>query len=132
LEQQTGREGQLSIIGNRGWMHRSGERARFDQQPLEAMGLIAACAEAFLATKDKNWISEARRCLDWFLGRNDLNLPIYDFKTGGCHDGLESHGLNRNMGAESTLAWLVSLLTMYDVFEREILFKAETGEEVTA
>ena len=125
LKQQTGKEGHISIIGNKGWLHRSGQRAHFDQQPLEAMGLIEACAEAFLATKENSWLNEARRCLDWFLGRNDLNLAIYDFKTGGCHDGLEPHGLNRNMGAESTLAWLISLLTMYNVFEQEILLKEE-------
>ena len=113
-------------------MHRGGQRAHFDQQPLEAMGLIEACAEAFLATKENIWLNEARRCLDWFLGRNDLNLAIYDFKTGGCHDGLEPHGLNRNMGAESTLAWLISLLTMYNVFEQEILLKEEIAGEVEA
>ncbi len=132
LKQQTAKEGHISIIGNNGWMHRSGQRAHFGQQPLEAMGLIEACAEAFLATKEDSWLNEARRCLAWFLGGNDLNLPIYDFKTGGCHDGLEPQGLNRNMGAESTLAWLISLLTMYNVFEQEILLKEETGGEVKA
>ena len=96
------------------------------------MGLIEACAEAFLATKENIWLTEARRCLDWFLGRNDLSLAIYDFKTGGCQDGLEPHGLNRNMGAESTLAWLISLLTMYNVFEQEILLKEDTEGEVKA
>ena len=132
LKQQTADEGHISIIGNNGWMPRSGERAHFDQQPLEAMGLIEACAEAFLATKENSWLNEARRCLDWFLGRNDLNLPVYDFKTGGCHDGLEPHGLNQNMGAESSLAWLISLLTMYNVFEQEVLLNAEIGGEVRA
>ena len=132
LKQQTGKDGHISIIGNKGWMHRSGQRAHFDQQPVEVMGLIEACAEAFLATKENRWLNEARRCLDWFLGRNDLNLPIYDFKTGGCHDGLGPHGLNRNMGAESTLAWLISLLTMYNVLEREILLKEEIEGEVKA
>ncbi len=132
LEQQTSPDGHLTLIGNRGWMRRGGQRARFDQQPIEAMGLIEACSEAFLATKESRWLNEARRCLDWFLGRNDLSVAIYDFKTGGCHDGLEAHGLNQNMGAESTLAWLASLLTVYNLFEQEILVKERTAREVQA
>ncbi|MFO7898635.1 MAG: glycosyltransferase family 4 protein [Planctomycetota bacterium] len=112
LEVQTGGDGCLSIIGNRGWFARGGAPASFDQQPLEAMGLVEACAAAYLSTRDDCWLDHARRCLDWFLGRNDLNVPLYDFETGGCCDGLMPDGPNKNQGAESTLAWLVSLLTL--------------------
>ena len=132
LKQQTAKDGHISLIGNNGWLNRGGSRANFGQQPVEAMGLIQACSEAFLVTEENTWLDEARRCLDWFLGRNDLHLVIYDFKSGGCHDGLEAHGLNQNMGAESALAWLISLLTMYKVFEQEILLKKETEEEAQA
>ena len=112
LDAQTGENGCLSIIGNRGWLPRGGSPAPFDQQPIEAMGLVEACAEAYHLTRDDKWIEEARRCLDWFLGRNDLNVPLYDFETGGCCDGLMPDGANKNKGAESTLAWLISLLTL--------------------
>ncbi|MBW1697938.1 MAG: glycosyltransferase family 4 protein [Deltaproteobacteria bacterium] len=129
LEIQTAAEGHLSIIGNDGWMRRDGERARFAQQPIEVMGLIEACADAFRITKNRQWLRDARRCFDWFMGKNDLNIPVYDFKTGGCHDGLESYGLNENMGAESTLSWLISLFTMYEMFGQEVLIKKEEKEE---
>jgi hypothetical protein len=77
--------------------------------------MIDACVEAYNVTGDKKWIEEARRCFDWFLGSNDLNVLIYDYTTGGCHDGLTAEGANLNQGAESTLAWLLSLLKMYTV-----------------
>jgi len=75
--------------------------------------MIDACIEAYNVTGDKNWLEEARRCFDWFLGENDLNVTLYDYTTGGCRDGLNAEGANLNQGAESTLAWLLSLLTMY-------------------
>jgi hypothetical protein len=61
------------------------------------------------------WLDRARLIFEWFLGRNDLGVPLYDFRTGGCHDGLEPDRVNRNQGAESTLAWLLSLLEMQEV-----------------
>jgi hypothetical protein len=71
-------------------------------------------------TRDKRWIIEARRCLEWFLGKNDLQVPLYNFKTGGCFDGLTPHGPNRHQGAESTLAWLISLLTVHHLQATEL------------
>lgn len=110
---QTNHKGQLTPIGNSGWHPRNGEKARFDQQPLEAQSILEACIEAFKITQDQKWIMEARRCLEWFLGRNDLNIPLYNYKTGGCYDAITSTGPNINQGAESTLALLLSLLNMY-------------------
>jgi len=109
---QTDPKGHFVPIGNRGWFSRNGERARFDQQPLEAQGMIDACIEAYKITKDKKWIDRAQNSFDWFLGRNDLNVPLYDYGTGGCCDGLTADGPNQNQGAESTLAWLLSLLSL--------------------
>ncbi len=123
LEQQTAENGHLCLIGNAGWLTRSGQRANFDQQPLDAMALVDACIEAFRSTGDFRWIEEARRCLNWFLGYNDLNLPLYDFTTGGCYDGLTPQGVNANQGAESTLAWLISLLTMFEVVGQQLLIE---------
>ncbi|TFG22601.1 MAG: glycosyltransferase [Promethearchaeota archaeon] len=113
LRIQTSEKGHLTPIGNNGWYPKGGEIARFDQQPLEVQSILEACIEAFKVTQDKKWILEAQRCLEWYLGRNDLNISIYDYKTGGCSDGLSAKGKARNQGAESTLAWLLSLLNMY-------------------
>ena len=113
LRIQTSEKGHLTPIGNKGWYPKGGEIARFDQQPLEVQSILEACIEAFKVTQDKKWILEAQRCLEWYLGRNDLAISIYDYKTGGCCDGLSATGKGRNQGAESTLAWLLSLLNMY-------------------
>ena len=121
LEQQAAPDGHLSVIGNSGWLIRDGARANFDQQPIDIMALVGACAEAFRSTGDKKWLEESRRCLTWFLGRNDLSAVVYDFKTGGCRDGLQPHGPNANQGAESTLAWLISLLSMFEILGQEVL-----------
>jgi glycosyltransferase involved in cell wall biosynthesis len=123
LDRQKAPEGHLSIIGNTDWHNREGDSSTFDQQPLEAMSLIEACAEAFHSTGDRTWIEEGHLCLSWFLGRNDLNMQIYDFETGGCCDGIQPTGVNANQGAESTLSWLISLLTMYKILEQEVLVK---------
>lgn len=74
--------------------------------------MVSASLEAFRITGDKHWRQEARRAFEWFLGHNDLNLPIYDSTTGGCRDGLHPDRVNENQGAESTLAFLQSLLEL--------------------
>lgn len=104
--------GHFVPIGSNGFYQHGGERARFDQQPIEAQAMVSACLEAFRVTGDKFWNKEARRAFEWFLGRNDLNLSVYDPTTGGCRDGLHSDRLNENQGAESTLAFLQSLLEL--------------------
>ncbi|MDA3832736.1 MAG: glycosyltransferase family 4 protein [Spirochaetales bacterium] len=121
LDKQTAADGHLSIIGNANWCKKEDKTSTFDQQPLEAMSLIDACAEAFRATGDIKWLEEGHRCLGWFMGRNDLNKQICVFNTGGCCDGLEATGVNANQGAESTLSWLISLLTMYEILGQKVL-----------
>ncbi len=115
LEQQIHPDGHLSLIGNARWFRRNGEKSNFDQQPVDAMCLVEACVEAYRVTRDKQWLEYARLCFAWFLGRNDLKTPMYNFNTDGCHDGLEPDGVNANQGAESTLAWLISVLTMKEM-----------------
>lgn len=134
LRLQTAPEGHLSLVGNAGWYVRGGTRARFDQQPVDAMALVGACLEAFRATGDDAWLNEALRALNWFLGANDLSLPLHDFTTGGCHDGLMPQGLNPNQGAESTLAWLLSLLSILEVIGHKGLLDggAEEAEKQAA
>jgi hypothetical protein len=108
-------------IGNNGWYEKGGTKARFDQQPIEANAMIEACVEAFNITRDKVWFNNAVMCFNWFLGHNDLNMPLYDPKTGGCRDGLMADGINQNEGAESTLTWLLSLMTLQKLYADEIL-----------
>ena len=77
--------------------------------------MASACLEAYRSTGDERWRTEARRAFEWFLGRNDLNLPLYDPTTGGCRDGLHPDRPNENQGAESTLSFLSSLLAIYNL-----------------
>ncbi|MDZ7722625.1 MAG: glycosyltransferase family 4 protein [candidate division KSB1 bacterium] len=99
-------------IGSNGFYQQGSKRARFDQQPVEAQTMVSACLEAYRITGDKRWQEEARRTFEWFLGHNDLNLPVYDPTTGGCQDGLHPDSVNKNQGAESTLAFLQALLEL--------------------
>lgn len=99
-------------IGSNGFYVRDGARAHFDQQPVEAQAMVSACLEAFRITGDVFWSREARRAFEWFLGRNDLGLPLYDPATGGCADGLHPDRVNQNQGAESTLAFHIALAEM--------------------
>jgi hypothetical protein len=99
-------------IGSDGFYGEGKEKARFDQQPVEACATISACLEAYKLTREERWIEEARRVFSWFLGRNDLQAPLYDAVTGGCRDGLHPDRVNANQGAESTLSFLMALLDM--------------------
>jgi hypothetical protein len=95
----------LRLPGHRG--RRRGEQApgAGDEQPLEAAALVEAELSAFAATHKAEHGVRAIRAFEWFLGRNRLQKPLYDFATGGCSDGLGSEALNDNEGAESTLAF---------------------------
>jgi hypothetical protein len=113
MDRQTDPRGHFVPIGCRGWLVRGGGQARFDQQPIEAEHMIGALLEAHHVTNDRRWLDDARRCFEWFLGRNDLQQPIADQATGGCRDGLAAEGVNQNQGAESTLSWLHSLMRLH-------------------
>lgn len=111
--------GHLSSIGNNGWYRRDGSRARFDQQPLEAYALVHACLTvAEMTAADPAWANHAQTCFQWFLGDNDLGVPLYDEHSSGCQDGLQSDRPNRNQGAESTLAYLLSLLELHKFYSK--------------
>jgi glycosyltransferase involved in cell wall biosynthesis len=125
---QTSDAGSFRPIGSNGFYPRGGERAIFDQQPIEAQVTIAACIEAYHATGDMLWVTEARRAFEWFLGRNDLGLALYDSTTGGCRDGLHVDRLSQNQGAESTLAFLLSLAEMQALQNTITSFKEPIGK----
>ncbi|HME59237.1 MAG TPA: glycosyltransferase family 4 protein [Terracidiphilus sp.] len=99
-------------IGSNGFFIEGNGKARFDQQPVEACATISACLEVYRLTEESQWLEEARRVFGWFLGKNDLQVPLYDAITGGCRDGLHPDRVNENQGAESTLSFLMALLEM--------------------
>jgi hypothetical protein len=115
VDTQTSSGGQFEPVGTEGWYPRGGKKAVFDQQPVEAAGLIDACLEAYRISKDRFWSDRAQWCFGWFLGDNDLRQPIYDQRTGGSADGLNPDGVNENQGGESTLSWLMAQISMCDL-----------------
>lgn len=107
--------GHLSLIGNMSWYKKGEEKSIFDQLPADAMGLILLYKRAYEITRDKRFYKLARICYNWFFGRNDLHVYLYDEHTGGCYDGLQEDGVNRNQGAESSLAFLISNMSIKDL-----------------
>jgi hypothetical protein len=113
IDVQRSEDGHLSIIGNQGWYPRGGEMARFDQQPIEAKALVQACLSAAATTGEARWINDALMCFEWFTGKNDIGEPLYNEQTGGGRDGFGPTGASINQGAESTLAYLMSVLALH-------------------
>jgi len=117
LTKHTLKDNYLSIIGNEKWYKKEGKRSVFAQQPIDAMAMVLMYNQAFIVTKDKNYLNKLSTSFLWFLGENDLRMNLYDFETKGCCDGFESYGVNRNQGAESSLAYLISHLTVLQAYE---------------
>jgi glycosyltransferase involved in cell wall biosynthesis len=109
LAAETGPDGRLRPVGNRGWWPHGGRPAPWDQQPVEPASLVLAAAAALEATGEARWATAAARAYRWFLGANDHGIALADPERGSCRDGLGADGANRNEGAESTLAWLLSV-----------------------
>ncbi|QDV76462.1 glycosyltransferase family 4 protein [Botrimarina mediterranea] len=122
---QLSPEGRFRPIGCNGFCRRGEPIAAYDQQPIEANAMISASIEAHNAGGDPFWLNQAHLAFDWFLCRNDLGQPLYDSGTGGCHDGLQEGRVNENQGAESTLAFLLSLAEM-EQLESSLLIAAPT------
>ena len=111
------KDGYLSIIGNEKWFKKDGERSLFAQQPVDALAMVLMYYQAFQLTKDREYLTKLFSSFMWFLGENDLRMSLFDFETNGCCDGIQSDGVNRNQGAESSLAYLISYLVVMDAFE---------------
>jgi len=109
----------FSLVGNAGWHKKGQDSAQFDQQPIDASGLVEACKAAFRVTGKRDYLRYMRSAFDWYLGVNDLGVPLYDFHTGGCADGLTPHGPNQNQGAESLLCCLLALLTLTEIYSEQ-------------
>jgi len=119
----------LQLVGNTGWHSRGGEKARADEQAIDAAAFVLAFCYAYKVTADRHYVRRMREAFAWFLGANRLGLPLYDFTTGGCRDGMGVSEVNRNQGAESTICFLLSLLEMLELGEE---FGREEADLVAA
>lgn len=119
LEKVTISSGHLSPVGSSGWFPKDGRCADYAQQSIDVMGMVLLFFKAYQVTKEKSYLDKMFISYMWYLGKNDKNTPVYDFKSGGCNDGLEEYGVNKNKGAESSLAYLISHLTVLKAFELE-------------
>ncbi len=121
----------FSFVGCNGWYPYNGKKARFDQQPIEAVSTVLMLTAAYEATGDAHYLKLQRKAFDWFLGDNDLQIPLYDFRSTGCCDGLMAAGVNINQGAESTLSFLESLLAVlesYSILDRIVKESAQSRQ----
>jgi len=109
---QSDPQGRFAPVGSNGFFTRGGSMARFDQQPVDACATVSACLDAGAASGESKWRERALEAFSWFLGRNQVGLPLYDSHTGGCRDGLHAGSVNQNQGAESTLSFLLALVEM--------------------
>ncbi len=113
--------GHLSLVGNDGWYRRDGEKARFDQQPVDATALIDACYQAFVISGDDYWMRKVEWAFNWFFGSNDVHQAIYYFSTGACFDGLMPGGINQNQGGESVASVLIALQRVHLIAHQGLL-----------
>jgi glycosyltransferase involved in cell wall biosynthesis len=128
---QSAEQGHFTPIGTSSWYERGGEKSRFDQQPIEAYTMVDACLAAYRISGNDRWLAAARRAFEWFLGRNDLSLPMHDFVSGACFDGLHADRVNQNQGAEATACWLLSSLLMHEQME-ELELRSQKSEVLVA
>lgn len=118
LEKITFNLSTINPVGNDGWHLRGAEKAPlYDQQAIEIMAMVCMYFQAFIVTRETEYMKKMFTSYMWFLGENSLRIPLYDSETKGCADGLQPNGVNRNQGAESTLAYLVSHLTVLQAFK---------------
>lgn len=123
LTSHTLKDGYLSVIGNKQWFVKDQERSIYAQQPIDAMAMVLLYHQAFVLTAKREYLEKLFTSYLWFLGENDLRLSLYDFETKGCCDGFEDYGINRNQGAESSLAYLISHLTVLCAYEESYHFR---------
>jgi hypothetical protein len=119
LERLTFKNSYLNPVGNDGWLLRNKRLPEFDQQAIDTMGMVLMYFQAYVVGGNPDYLRKMFKSYLWFLGENKLRVPLYDHETKGCCDGLQPNGINRNQGAESTLAYLISHLTIMEAFEKE-------------
>lgn len=117
LTEHTLKDGYLSIIGNKDWFIKDKERSIYAQQPIDALAMVLMYHQAYKLTGDREFLKKLFTSFMWFLGENDMRMGLYNFETQGCCDGFETDGVNRNQGAESTLAYFIAYLTVLQAYE---------------
>ena len=109
LMKATTISGYFAPIGSQGWYVRGGNRALYDQQPIEAGTMVEAAVLAYKLTRSNVYEEAIRQALGWFFGLNSKSVKVYDEASGACYDGITSKGLNENQGAESTVSFLLAV-----------------------
>jgi hypothetical protein len=112
LEKIKFNSGYLSVIGSNGWYSKGGQPALAAQQPINAMAMVLLYHMDYSINKNPLSLKKMYKSYKWILGDNFLRMPLYDFETKGCNDGLEKDRVSHNQGAESTLAFLISHMTV--------------------
>jgi hypothetical protein len=115
LDRTTTSEGIYWPIGNSDWYRQGEVKALYDQQPVEAVTMAEAALAAFGLEHEDGYLSTFCRTNDWFHGHNSLAAALADPESGACCDGLQPLGVNRNQGAESTLAYLWMAVHNFEV-----------------
>jgi len=119
LEAWIFREGYFTPVGNKKWLSANSEFPKYDQQSSEALTMVLLYNQAFQVFNKKKYLQSLFKCYLWYLGENDMRIPLYDHESAGCYDGLTYKGVNKNEGAESTLAYMISHLTVLQAHEKE-------------
>jgi hypothetical protein len=119
LTRASYKDGMLDLVGDQGWYRKGGKQAKFAQLPIEATSLTAAYVDAFLIERDDRYLELARAAFEWFLGRNVLNQPLYDFASFSCSDGLLFREVDPNRSAEATVHWMLALLRIQTALHLE-------------
>jgi len=119
LESQTFSNGVFAPIGSDGWYRKGQSKAKYPQQATDVMAMILLYDKLFEHKHRTADLEHMFTCFMWFLGENELRIPLYDHETTGCCDGLESYGVNRNQGAESSVSYIISYMKVLDALEQE-------------
>lgn len=128
LESKTMGRDYFIPVGNKGWLKEEDKMPEYDQQSIDVMAMILLYYQIFQITHEKEYIEKMFKCYLWFLGENSLRLPLFDHETQGCCDGLEQQGVNRNQGAESTLAYWISHIAILAAQEKEYLYAQDINK----
>jgi uncharacterized protein YyaL (SSP411 family) len=107
-------------VGNQGWCHKGGEKALYDQQPIEASCMVEAASTAFHVTNQTKYLKMANTAFNWFMGKNSKEVSVYNPATGGCYDGITPQGVNRNQGSEATLSFLLARFEMENLSDANL------------
>ena len=128
LEEVCFRSDRLFLVGNQAWHSRGGVKSDTDEQAIDAAAFVLAFRGAYQVTQDHHYLRRMRQAFAWFMGANRLGEPLYDFRTGGCRDGLGEKSPNENQGAESTLSFLTSLLSMTELVGEGLEYETLAGQ----